>query len=77
MLSVRLPPAFKPNLRRSPITPHTMRTRTRKLLDDRIDILNGNAVDASPAQQVFRTASAILVLTRVCILVLVSPTDSH
>jgi len=54
-----------------------MRTRTRKLLDDRIDTLNRNVADASPAQRVFRTVSAILALTRVCILVLVSPADSH
>jgi len=54
-----------------------MRTRTRKLLDDRIDILNRNAVDASPAHQVFRTVSTIIALTRVCILVLESHIDSH
>jgi len=77
MFSVRLPAAFNPNLRSPPTVPHTMRTRTRKLLDDRIDTLDRNAVYASPAQQVFRTVSAILALTRVCILVLVPPTDSH
>jgi len=54
-----------------------MRTRTRKFLDDRIDTLDRNAVDAFPAQQVFRTVSAILALTRVRILVLVPPADSH
>jgi len=54
-----------------------MRTHTRKFLDDRIDTLNRNVVDASPGCQVFRTVSAILVLTRVSIHILVSPKNSH
>ena len=52
-------------------------TSTRKILDDRINILDRNAVDASPARQVFKTVSAILVLTRVSVLFLVSPVYSH
>lgn len=65
--------SFEPNLHRPTITPQTnlatMQTRTREaevpLLDDRIDILNRNAGDASPANQVFRTVSTILALIRV------------
>lgn len=54
-----------------------MEAKTRKILDDRIGILDRNAVDASPAQLVFKTVSAILVLTRVSVLYLVPPVDSH
>ena len=46
-----------------------MATRTRKakesLLDDRINILNKDAVEASPAKQVFSTVSTTLALVRV------------
>jgi len=52
-------------------------TNTRKILDDRINVLDRNAVDASPAQRVFKTVSAILVLTRVSVLFLVPPIYSH
>ena len=52
------------------IKPVIMGTRARRvkasLLDDKIDILNRSAVEASPAQQVYRTVSAILALARVC-----------
>ena len=47
-------------------------TRTRKFLDDRINILDKSAVDASLGQEVFITVRAILVLTRVSVLVLFS-----
>ena len=54
-------------------SPHTkpakMATRTRKakasLLDDRINILNKDAVEASPAKLVFKTVSTTLALVRV------------
>jgi len=52
-------------------------TNTRKILDDRINILDRNAVEASPARLIFRTASAILALTRVSVLVPVPPIDPH
>jgi len=46
-----------------------MAARTRKieprLLDDRIDILNKDSVEASPQEQVFRTVNTILALVRV------------
>ena len=51
--------------------------RTRKLLNDSINILDGNAADASPTRRVFGTASAILALTRVSTLILIPPVDSH
>jgi len=54
-----------------------METRTRKFLDDRINILDGKVVDASPARQVFKTVSAILTLTRVSVLFFVPLIDSH
>jgi hypothetical protein len=57
-----------------------MAARTRKVkvsLDDRIDILNRNAVEASPAKQVFRTVGAILALVRVGALVLHSSGNPH
>jgi len=44
------------------------------VLDDRIDILNRNAADASPVQQVYRTVSDILALVRVIAQVLLPPT---
>jgi len=50
---------------------------TRKVLDGRIDILDRNAADASPAQRVFKTVSAILVLTRVSVLPLFPPLYSY
>jgi len=37
-------------------------------LGDKIDILDSNAVKASPVQQVYRTVSTILALVRVCAL---------
>jgi len=52
-------------------------TSTRKVLDDRINILNKNAIDASPAQRVFKTVSAILVLTRVSVPFLAPLANSH
>ena len=62
-------------------TPHTrpekMATRTRKakvsLLDDRINILNNDAVEASPAKQVFRNVSTTLALVRVSVPFCVRP----
>lgn len=61
--------------------PAKMATRTRKakvsLLDDRIDILNRNAVEASSAKQVFRTVSATLALVRVGAPILHPPAYSH
>ena len=58
-----------------PGTPYTkpvkMATRTHKakvsLLDDRIDVLNKDAAEASPAKQVFRTVSTTLALVRVSV----------
>ena len=52
-------------------------TNTRKILDDRINILDRNAVDSSPAKRVFKTVSGILILTRVSVLFLVPPVHSH
>jgi len=52
-------------------------TNTRKILDDRVNILDRNAVDASPAQQIFRTVSAILALTRVSVLIPAPPVGPH
>lgn len=54
-------------------------TRNAKvsLLDDRIDILNGGAVEASPAKRVFQTVSTILALVRVSDLVLDLPVNSR
>jgi len=58
-----------------------MATRTRKaevsLLDDRIDVLNRNAVEVSSAKQVFRTVSATLALVRVSAPILHPPVDLH
>jgi hypothetical protein len=58
-----------------------MATRTRKakatILDDRIDILERNAVEVSPAKQVFGTVAAILALVRVSALVLRPSVNSH
>ena len=54
-----------------------MKTNIRELLNDRIDILNRKAIDASPARQVLKTTSAILTLVRVSTLVPRSPVDSH
>ena len=55
-----------------PSTPHAepliMATPTPNIkvsLDDRIDALDRNAVEASPAKQVFKTVSVILALIRV------------
>ena len=57
-----------------------MGTRARRvkasLLDDKIDILNRSAVEASPAQQVYRTVSAILALVRVCTHILLPASTS-
>jgi len=50
-----------------------MGVRRRKAivsLDDKIDILNKNAAEDSPAKQVFTTVSAILVLVRVSVVAL-------
>ena len=58
-----------------------MATRTRRakvsLLDDRISILNQEAIEASPAKQVFRTVSATLALVRVSAPILRPPVVSH
>jgi len=70
------PPTKLPGLNRhhptsTPYTkPAEMAPRTRKalrasLLDDKIDILNRDADEASSAKQVFRTVSATLALVRV------------
>jgi len=48
----------------------TMATRTHEVkafLDDRIDILDRNAVEVPPAKRIFRTASGILSLVRVSV----------
>ena len=45
-----------------------MGTHARRLkepLDDKIEILNTNALEASPAKEIFVTVSAILALVRV------------
>ena len=52
-------------------------THARKILDDRINILDKNAADASPTWQIFITVSAILALIRVRVLVPVPPADPH
>ena len=65
--------------------PHTkpvvMATHARKggtsLLDVRIDLLNKNASEPSPARQIFRTVSAILALVRVSTLVQRSSVSSQ
>ena len=44
-------------------------------LNDRIDILERNAVEASPAKQVFGTATAILTLVRVSVIILRPPVN--
>ena len=49
----------------------------RWFLDNRINTLNRNAAEASPAQQVYRTTSAIIVLVRVSALVLLPPVVPH
>ena len=46
-------------------------------LADRIDLPNKNAIETSPAMQVFRTVSAILTLVRVSTLVLRSSVSSQ
>jgi len=59
--------------------PTKMATREAKvsLLDDRIDVLNRNAVEGSPAKQVFRTVSNTLALVRVSTRILRPPVNSH
>ena len=47
------------------------------LIDGRIEILNRNAVKASPAKRVFRTVSAILALVRVGAPILYLPMNYH
>ena len=54
-----------------------MKTQTHRLLDDRIAILDKNAVDTSPTRQVSKTASVILTLIRVSALVPHLSVDSH
>jgi hypothetical protein len=76
---------FELNLHRPACAPHTnpaiMATRTRKVetptLDDRIDILNRDTVEVSPAKHVFRTVGAILALVRVGALVLRPSVNFH
>ena len=46
-------------------------------LNDKIDFLGIYAAEPSPAQQVFRTASAILTLIRVSALIFQLSVDSH
>ena len=43
--------------------------------NDRTDVLNKNAVETLPTQQVCRTASAILALVQVSVLVTFPPAD--
>ena len=54
-----------------------MEASTRELLNDRINTLNNDAVNISPAQRIYRTVSDILVLVRVSALALLPPMDSH
>lgn len=54
-----------------------MKTQIRKLLDDRIDILNRNTVDVPPVQQVFKSVSTTPALIRVSSLAPYSSMDSH
>jgi hypothetical protein len=58
-----------------------MATRTRKgkpsILTDRINILNRNAVEPSPAKEVYRTVIIILALVKVNPLVLCPSVDSR
>ena len=69
---------FKLNLHHPTNTLRTklvsMATRTRKanatLFDDRINVLDRNAIETSPTKRIFRTVSAILALVRVSVLVL-------
>ena len=56
-----------------PPPPGMSDTRT---LDYKTDILNRNAAEASPTQQIHRTVSTILVLVRVSAFVLPPPMDS-
>lgn len=78
-----LPAPFEPDLHHPTSASHTkpviMAARTRKaevpLVDDGIDILNEIAAEASPANKVFRTASAILALVRVGAPVLLPPVN--
>lgn len=57
-----------------------MATHKRKakmsLLDDRIEILNRDATEASSAKQVFKTVSSTLALVRVSATILHSYVDS-
>jgi len=71
---VTLPAPFKFNHHCRTIVPHTklltMATQAREVkafLDDRIDILNRNAIEVPLAMQIFRTASSILALVRVSV----------
>ena len=70
------PPTSTPYAR-----PAKMATRTRKakvsLLDDRIKILNRDALEASSAKQVFRAVSTTLALVRVSAAILRPPLVSH
>ena len=58
-----------------------MSLRARKarvlLLDDRIDILDGNAAGSSPANELFRTVADILALVRVSSAVLGPSANFH
>ena len=55
---------------------HTRRVKS-SLFDDRIDILNRNAIEASPAKRVFGTVISILALVRVGALALHLSVDSR
>ena len=58
-----------------------MATRTREgklsIFTDKIDILNRNAVETSPAKEVYRTVIAILALVRVSPLVVRQSVNFH
>ena len=58
------------------MTTHTRNTKA-SLLDDKVTTLNRNAVDASPAKEVFKTVSAILALVRVSARVLRLSVNFH
>jgi len=57
----------------------TKRTRKAKalLLDDRIDVLNRNAAEDSPAKQIFKTVRTTLALVRVSTPTLLPHMDFH
>ena len=54
-----------------------MTTGDGRFLDDRINTLKRDATETTPAQEVYRTASAIMILVRVGTPILLLPVDPH